>query len=68
MDAIEHGQVLGMAMEASEKELIRERIGWGDTDKMVELTHMTAAARISATRWRKAPSGQRGPSGTPTSR
>ena len=41
MDAIEHGQVLGMAMEASEKELIRERIGWGDTEKMVELTHMT---------------------------
>ncbi|HET8943985.1 MAG TPA: aldehyde ferredoxin oxidoreductase family protein [Dehalococcoidia bacterium] len=41
MDAIEHGQVLGMAMEASEKELIRDRIGWGDTDKMVELTHLT---------------------------
>jgi len=41
MDAIEHGQVIGMAMEASEKELIRERIEWGDTDKMVELTHMT---------------------------
>src|SRR5512146_851701 len=30
MDAIEHGQVLGMAMEASEKELIKERIEWGD--------------------------------------
>jgi aldehyde:ferredoxin oxidoreductase len=42
MDAIEFGQVLGMAMEASEKELVRERIGWGDTDKMVELTHLTA--------------------------
>jgi aldehyde:ferredoxin oxidoreductase len=42
MDAIEFGQVLSMAMEASEKELIRERIGWGDPDKMVELTHLTA--------------------------
>jgi len=41
MDAIEHGQVLAMAMEASEKEIIRERIPWGDTEKMVELTHMT---------------------------
>ncbi len=42
MDAIEFGQVLSMAMEASEKELIRDRIGWGDPDKMVELTHLTA--------------------------
>jgi aldehyde:ferredoxin oxidoreductase len=42
MDAIELGQVFSMAMEASEKELIRERIGWGDPDKMVELTHLTA--------------------------
>jgi aldehyde:ferredoxin oxidoreductase len=41
MDAIEHGQALGMAMEASEKELIRDRIEWGDTERMVELTHMT---------------------------
>lgn len=40
MDAIEHGQVLGMSMEASEKELIKERIDWGDTDRMIELTHM----------------------------
>ncbi|HWQ28447.1 MAG TPA: aldehyde ferredoxin oxidoreductase family protein, partial [Dehalococcoidia bacterium] len=39
MDAIEHGQVLAMSMEASEKELIKERIDWGDTDKMIELTH-----------------------------
>jgi aldehyde:ferredoxin oxidoreductase len=43
MDAIELGQVFSMAMEASEKELIRERIGWGDADKMVELTHLTAS-------------------------
>jgi aldehyde:ferredoxin oxidoreductase len=28
-----------MAMEASEKELIKERISWGDTEKMVELVH-----------------------------
>ena len=42
MDAIELGQVFSMAMEASEKELIRERIDWGDADKMVELTHLTA--------------------------
>jgi len=40
MDAIELGQVLGMSMEASEKELIKERIEWGDTDRMVELTHL----------------------------
>lgn len=42
MDAIEHGQVLAMSMEASEKELIKERIDWGDADKMIELTHMVA--------------------------
>ena len=42
MDAIEHGNVLSMAMEASEKELIPERIKWGDTNKMVELTHQIA--------------------------
>ena len=40
VDAIEHGNVLSVAMEASEKELIRERIAWGDVDKMVELTHL----------------------------
>jgi aldehyde:ferredoxin oxidoreductase len=39
MDAIEHGNALSMAMEASEKELITDRIPWGDTDKMVDLTH-----------------------------
>jgi len=39
LDTIEMGNVLSMAMEASEKELIKERVSWGDTDKMVELVH-----------------------------
>jgi len=39
MDTIEHGNVLSMAMEASEKGLIKERIPWADPDKMIELTH-----------------------------
>lgn len=39
MDTIEHGNVLSMAMEASEKGLIKERIQWADPDKMIELTH-----------------------------
>ena len=39
MDTIEHGHALSVAMEASEKELITDRIPWGDTDKMVDLTH-----------------------------
>jgi aldehyde:ferredoxin oxidoreductase len=43
MDTIEHGNVLSVAMEASEKELIRERIPFGDVDKMIELTHQIAA-------------------------
>ena len=42
MDAIEHGNVLSVAMEASEKELIKERVPWGDADKMVELTNQIA--------------------------
>ena len=41
MDTIEMGNVLAMTMEASEKELIRERVAWGDVDKMVELVHKT---------------------------
>jgi aldehyde:ferredoxin oxidoreductase len=41
LDTIEMGNVLSMAMEASEKELITERVPWGDTDKMVELVHKT---------------------------
>ncbi|MEE8384720.1 MAG: aldehyde ferredoxin oxidoreductase family protein, partial [Dehalococcoidia bacterium] len=39
MDTIEHGNVLSMAMEASERELIQERIPWGDADAMIDLTH-----------------------------
>ncbi len=39
MDTIEHGHALSVAMEASEKELITDRIPWGDTDKMVDITH-----------------------------
>jgi aldehyde:ferredoxin oxidoreductase len=42
LDTIEMGNVLSMAMEASEKELIKERIAWGDTEKMVELVHKIA--------------------------
>ncbi len=42
MDTIEMGNVLAMTMEASEKELIRERVSWGDADKMVDLVHKTA--------------------------
>ena len=42
IDTIDMGNVLAMTMEASEKELIRERVGWGDVDKMVELVHKTA--------------------------
>jgi aldehyde:ferredoxin oxidoreductase len=42
IDTIDMGNVLAMAMEASEKELIRERVNWGDVDTMVELIHKTA--------------------------
>jgi len=42
LDTIETGNVLAMTMEASEKELIRERVSWGDADKMVELVHKIA--------------------------
>ncbi len=42
MDTIEMGAVLATAMEASEKELIVERVPWGDARKMVELVHKTA--------------------------
>ena len=45
MDSIEMGNVLAMAMEASERELITERIAWGDTDAMVELVRRTALRR-----------------------
>ncbi len=42
MDTIEMGNVLSMAMEASDRELISERIAWGDADKMVELVRKIA--------------------------
>jgi aldehyde:ferredoxin oxidoreductase len=42
IDTIDMGNALSMTMEASEKELIRERVNWGDVDKMVELVHKTA--------------------------
>jgi len=45
VDTIEHGHALSVAMEASEKELIMERVSWGDADKMIELTHEVARRR-----------------------
>ncbi|MGQ9572905.1 MAG: aldehyde ferredoxin oxidoreductase family protein [Dehalococcoidia bacterium] len=42
IDSIEMGAALAMTMEASEKELIKERVAWGDVDKMVEIVHMVA--------------------------
>ncbi len=42
MDTIDMGNALAMTMEASEKELIVERLEWGDTDAMVELVRKTA--------------------------
>lgn len=37
MDTIETGNVLSMAMEATEEGLIDEGIDWGDADRMIEL-------------------------------
>jgi len=42
IDTIECGNVLSTAMEASERELIKERIPWGAADKMVELIRQIA--------------------------
>ncbi len=42
MDTVDMGNALAMTMEASEKELIAERIDWGDTDAMVDLVRQTA--------------------------
>ncbi len=42
MDTIDMGNALAMTMEASEKEIIFERLDWGDTDAMVELVRKTA--------------------------
>ncbi len=42
MDTIELGNCMSVAMEASEKGLIRERIEWGDADVMIDLAIKTA--------------------------
>ncbi len=42
IDTIELGNTLSMAMEASEKGLIDEKIDWGDVDKMIALTEQIA--------------------------
>ena len=42
MDTMEHGNALSVAMEASEKGLLKDRIPWGDVDTMIELTHQVA--------------------------
>src|SRR5512136_2667969 len=42
LDTISTGNVLGFAMEASEKKLINEKISWGDFDKAKELLERIA--------------------------
>ncbi|NIM45961.1 MAG: aldehyde ferredoxin oxidoreductase [Nitrososphaeria archaeon] len=42
MDTIEMGDVLAVAMEASQRDLLKDGIEWGDADKMVELIKKTA--------------------------
>jgi aldehyde:ferredoxin oxidoreductase len=37
MDTIEMGNALAATMEATEKGLVKEGIGWGDADRMIEL-------------------------------
>jgi aldehyde:ferredoxin oxidoreductase len=39
MDTIELGNCISVAMEASQRGLIREKLEWGDADKMVDLVH-----------------------------
>jgi len=39
MDAIDTGNCLSVAMEASERGLIKEKIQWGDADLMIDLIH-----------------------------
>ena len=39
IDAIEAGNCLSVTMEASERGLIREKIQWGDPDRMIDLIH-----------------------------
>lgn len=42
MDSIEMGNVLSMAMEATEKGLVDEGIDWGDADRMIEIVEEIA--------------------------
>lgn len=42
VDTIEHGNVLSMAMEASERGLTGEKVSWGDVKRMIELTRQMA--------------------------
>lgn len=42
VDAIEQGNAISVAMEASERGLIKDNIQWGDANKMIELIHQTA--------------------------
>lgn len=39
VDTIEIGNCISVAMEASERGLITEKIQWGDADAMIDLTH-----------------------------
>jgi aldehyde:ferredoxin oxidoreductase len=41
VDTIEMGNCISVAMEASERGLIREKIQWGDPDAMIDLIHKT---------------------------
>jgi aldehyde:ferredoxin oxidoreductase len=40
-DTIEAGNVLSVAMEASQRGLVKERIAWGDADVMIDLLYKT---------------------------
>ncbi|MCG0237765.1 MAG: aldehyde ferredoxin oxidoreductase family protein [Firmicutes bacterium] len=42
MDTIETGVLLAMAMEASERGLLKEQVAWGDADKQIELVERIA--------------------------
>jgi aldehyde:ferredoxin oxidoreductase len=42
VDTIELGNCISIAMEASERGLIREKLEWGDADKMIDLVHKIA--------------------------
>ena len=41
VDTIEMGNCISVAMEASERGLIKEKIQWGDADAMINLIHRT---------------------------